>query len=201
MCDREHKVSLWKMEETRNINLLTAKFFPSCMFSKTWKCTRLAKIVQNGFFLLSLSNWRRFVMRAWHLQVYKSVNWSLKQKKGINGKVLSIGYRCADGRFLMSQRGVAVSNHSYLSSSETRVKMMGITPIRINLMPGICWWYLFHKKVKSSFSTTLDIFKPQLKCSVFKCISWLTSSFFGGWTSGFSERGSQDLSNGAKVAS
>jgi hypothetical protein len=32
-----------------------------------------------------------------------------------------IDYRCADGRFLMSPRGVAVSNHQYLSSSETRV--------------------------------------------------------------------------------
>jgi hypothetical protein len=30
-------------------------------------------------------------------------------------------YRCADGRFLMSSRGVAVSNTKYLSSSETRV--------------------------------------------------------------------------------
>jgi hypothetical protein len=33
----------------------------------------------------------------------------------------SIDYRCADGRFRMSPRGVAVSNHRYLSSSETRV--------------------------------------------------------------------------------
>jgi hypothetical protein len=32
-----------------------------------------------------------------------------------------IDYRCADGRFLVSPRGVAVSNHRYLSSSETRV--------------------------------------------------------------------------------
>jgi hypothetical protein len=30
-------------------------------------------------------------------------------------------YRCADGRFLMSPRGVTVSNTRYLSSSETRV--------------------------------------------------------------------------------
>ncbi len=32
-----------------------------------------------------------------------------------------IDYRCADGRFLMSPRGMAVSNTRYLSSSETRV--------------------------------------------------------------------------------
>jgi hypothetical protein len=32
-----------------------------------------------------------------------------------------IDYRCADGRFLMSPRGMAVSNTRYISSSETRV--------------------------------------------------------------------------------
>ncbi len=33
----------------------------------------------------------------------------------------TIDYRCANGRFLMSPRGMAVSNTRYLSSSETRV--------------------------------------------------------------------------------
>jgi hypothetical protein len=33
----------------------------------------------------------------------------------------TIDYRCADGRFLMSPRGMEVSNTRYLSSSETRV--------------------------------------------------------------------------------
>ncbi len=33
----------------------------------------------------------------------------------------AVDYRCADGRFLMSPRGMAVSNTRYLSSSETRV--------------------------------------------------------------------------------
>ncbi len=41
------------------------------------------------------------------------------------------------------------------------------------------WWYLFHKQVKGSFSTAPEIFKPLLKCSIFKCISWLNCSFFG----------------------
>ncbi len=36
------------------------------------------------------------------------------------GKIV-IDYRSADGRFLMSPRGVAVSNTRYLSSSERRV--------------------------------------------------------------------------------
>ncbi len=35
--------------------------------------------------------------------------------------LISIDYRCADGRFLMSPRGMAVSNTKYFSSSETRV--------------------------------------------------------------------------------
>ncbi len=35
--------------------------------------------------------------------------------------------------------------------------------------------------MNSSFSTAPDIFKPLLKCSIFKCISyWLNGSFFGG---------------------
>jgi hypothetical protein len=33
------------------------------------------------------------------------------------------GYRCADRRFLMSPRGLAVSNTRYLSSSETSVNV------------------------------------------------------------------------------
>ncbi len=56
---------------------------------------------------------------------------------------------------------------------------MEIAPIWINLLPGICWWYPFHKWVKSSFSTAPDIFKPLLKRSIFKCISWLNGSFLG----------------------
>jgi hypothetical protein len=49
-----------------------------------------------------------------------------------------------------------------------------------------------------------DNFKPQLESSVFKCIIWpsgLFFFFFWAWSSGFSERGSQDLSNGTNVAS
>jgi hypothetical protein len=80
---------------------------------------------------------------------------------------------------------------------------MEIAPIWINLMPEICWWYLFHKYMNRSFSTAPDIIKPLLKRSILKCVSWLIGAvfFWGGWTSGFSERGSQDLSNGTNVAS
>jgi hypothetical protein len=93
----------------------------------------------------------------------------------------------------MSPRGMAVSNTKYLSSSETRVHAwhtrMEIASIWINLMPGICWWYLFHKLVKRSFSTAPDILKPLLKCSILKCISWLNGSFFGGEHRGFLKEG------------
>ncbi len=34
--------------------------------------------------------------------------------------------------------------------------------------------------MKSSFSPPPEIFKPLLKCAIFKCISWLNGSFFGG---------------------
>jgi hypothetical protein len=44
-----------------------------------------------------------------------------------------IDYRCAGGRFLMSPRGMTVSNTRYFSSSETRVNTsitgMEIAPI------------------------------------------------------------------------
>jgi hypothetical protein len=69
-------------------------------------------------------------------------------------------------------------------------------------MPGICWWYLFHKKVKGSFSTAPDIFKPLLINAVFSnALPGLMIRFFDGEHRVFSESGSQDLSNGTNVAS
>ncbi len=44
-------------------------------------------------------------------------------------------------------------------------------------------------------------FKPRLESGVIKWISWLNGSFFWGWWSRFSERASQDVSNGTNVAS
>ncbi len=46
-----------------------------------------------------------------------------------------------------------------------------------------------------------DNFKTQLKSCIFKCISWLNGSFFGGWWSGFSEKESEYLWNVTNVAS
>ncbi len=77
---------------------------------------------------------------------------------------------------------------------------MEIAPIWITLMSGICWWYLFHKYMKISFSTAPDIFKPLLKRSIFKCISWLNGSF--GERRGFLKEGVKTYRmNGTNVAS
>ncbi len=101
----------------------------------------------------------------------------------------NIDYRRADGRFLMSPRGMAVSNTRYPSSSETRVNA-GIRGWKLHLsestwcqkfVGGIC----FTNKWLASFSTAPDIFKPLLKRSIFKCISWLNGSFFGSEHRGF----------------
>ncbi len=43
--------------------------------------------------------------------------------------------------------------------------------------------------MKSSFSTAPDIFKPLLKCIIFKCISWLKGSFLVGEHWGFLKEG------------
>jgi hypothetical protein len=48
-------------------------------------------------------------------------------------------------------------------------------------------------------SLGFDNFKPLLNRSIFKCSPWLNISFFGGRTSKFSERWSQDLSNGTNT--
>jgi hypothetical protein len=64
------------------------------------------------------------------------------------------------------------------------------------------WWYLFDKQWRADTLQSglgFDNFKPRLKSCIFKSISWLNSSFFGWWWSGFSERGMQDLSNGTIV--
>ncbi len=65
---------------------------------------------------------------------------------------------------------------------------MEIAAIWINLMPGICWWYLFHKWVKSSFSTAHDIFKPLLKYSITNASPRLTVRFLGENTGVFWKR-------------
>jgi hypothetical protein len=46
------------------------------------------------------------------------------------------------------------------------------------------WWHLFHEEVKTEtlqrgLELHTDNIKPWLESGIFKCISWLTGSFFG----------------------
>jgi hypothetical protein len=94
----------------------------------------------------------------------------------------------------MLPRVMAVSNAKYLySSSETRVTA-GIRGWK-------CRTYLNQLDARNLLVVSVsqiteaqllhspDIFKPLLKCSIFKCISWLNGSFFGGDHRGFLKEG------------
>ncbi len=109
---------------------------------------------------------------------------------------------------LLSGSCVTISNPNSLSSSETGVNS-GIRSWKKRLSD----WAQCQKAIgginftKKWRAETLqpgldfDNFKHRLKSSIFNCISWLNGSFFWGWWLGFSERGSQDLSNGTNVVS
>jgi hypothetical protein len=90
----------------------------------------------------------------------------------------------------MSPRGEAVSNTRYLSSSEKRVNA-DIRVWKLHLSESnwcqesfVGIWFTNQWK-----ATSLQPLTFSNHCSLFKCISWLNGSFFGGWTAGFSERG------------
>ncbi len=101
---------------------------------------------------------------------------------------------------------VAILNPDSLSSSKRRVN------------PGIRSWkstdlnelairkplIYFTKKLRAKTlqpGLQFDDFKTRLKSGIFKCIYWLSGSFFRGSWSGFSERGCQVQSIGTNVAS
>jgi hypothetical protein len=66
------------------------------------------------------------------------------------------------------------------------------------------WWYLFHKEVKSWDSTTwFRIWQFRTLASLRYLQTHLLAKrfVFGGWWSGFSERGIQDVSDGTHIAS
>jgi hypothetical protein len=96
-------------------------------------------------------------------------------------------YRCEDGPFPLSASFVIISNPDSLSRSET-----GANPgtrswkkhssDRARSQKAIRGIY-FTKKCRAKTlqpGLELDNFKPRLKTSIFKCISWLNGSFFGG---------------------
>ncbi len=104
----------------------------------------------------------------------------------------SIGYRCEDGRLPLSASCVAISNPDLLYSSET-----GVDPWMrswkkrlsecVQCQKAIGGIY-FTKRVKNWDSTAwFRIWHVQTQAwsGIFKCVSWLNGSFFGGWWSGF----------------
>ncbi len=119
-----------------------------------------------------------------------------------------IDYRCKNGRFSVFASCVTISNHDLLSSSETMV----ISEIR-SWKKHLFEWARCQEAIGGSYFTKkwrsetlqpgleFDNFKPRLKSSIFKCISLLNGSFFRGWLSGLSERGSQALSNSNNFSS
>ncbi len=75
----------------------------------------------------------------------------------------------------------------------------------MSLMSESNWWQLFHKEVKRLYNlffffSFFDNFKLRLESGVFRYISWLTVHFFGTMM-GFSEKESEQQSNGTNVAS
>ncbi len=107
----------------------------------------------------------------------------------------------------MSASCVTISNPDLLSRSETGVNL-GIRSWEkrssewARCQKGIGGIYFTEKWRAESPQPGLefDNFKPRLESCIFKCISWLNSSFFEGNDRGFLEDRSQDLSNGTYVA-
>ncbi len=104
----------------------------------------------------------------------------------------------------MSPRGMAVCNTKYVSSSGKCVNA-GIKGWKLHLsestwcqesVGGTC----FTNKWSAASLQPL-IFLNHYKNSLFSHATLGLTVHFLGWTSGFSERGSQDLSNGANVVS
>jgi hypothetical protein len=94
--------------------------------------------------------------------------------------------------FTVSASCVTISNPASLSSSETGLNP-GIRSWKKHLsewaqwQKAICGIY-FTKKWRTETlqpGLAFDNFKPQLKSSIFKCISWLNGSFLGGDDLGF----------------
>ncbi len=119
-----------------------------------------------------------------------------------------IDYRCDGSRFRVSAISWLTSpNPASLSSSETRVHL-GIRRRKrrssesAQCQEAIGVIYFTERWRPEDLHCGLEIGKsqPRSKVGNFECMSWLNGSFFGGWTSGFSGRGSQDLPNVTNVA-
>jgi hypothetical protein len=106
--------------------------------------------------------------------------------------IISMDYRCEDGRFLVYARCVTISNPGSLPNSETRDNS-GIRSWRKHLSE----WARCHKATGGIYFTKkwraetlqrgleFENFKLRLKSGIIKCISWLNDLFFGGYDRGF----------------
>ncbi len=108
----------------------------------------------------------------------------------------TIDYRCEDGRFPVSASCVTILIPDSLWSRETMV-YFGIKSWKKHLSD----WARCQKAVGGIYFTNkwraetlqpglgFHNFKPRLQSSIFKCISWLNGSFFGGDDWGISKEG------------
>ncbi len=122
----------------------------------------------------------------------ENTRWLQKARSLLGLGANTIDYRCKNGRFL-SVSCTTTSNTGLLSSSETRVN------------PGIRSWKSTYQnelddrkplvvsisqrseelRLHNLAGLEFDNFKPRLERDIFKCISWLNGSFFGGRDWGF----------------
>ncbi len=116
-----------------------------------------------------------------------------------------IDYRFEDGRFPVYASCVTISNHNLLFISETGVNS-GIRSWKKHssewawCQKAIGGIYFTKKWRTETLQPGLEFGNFKLKSGIFKCISWLNGPFSSGWWSDFSEKGSQDPSNGTNVA-
>ncbi len=116
----------------------------------------------------------------------------------------TIDYRCADGRFLVLPRGVAVSNHLCLFRSETRVNT-GMRGWKWHLSESTsrqksAGYICFTDNGRAASLQPLMFSNQSSNAVISNASPGLTVCFL--WVNiGFSERGSQDLSNGTNFAS
>ncbi len=119
-----------------------------------------------------------------------------------------IDYRCEDGRFQVSTSCETISIPKSLSSNETGVNA-GIRSWKKHSSE----WAWCQRAMGGIYSTKkwradtpqrgleFGNFKPRLKTRYHQLHLLAERFVFRGWWSGYSERGSQNLSNGTDVAS
>jgi hypothetical protein len=119
--------------------------------------------------------------------------------------VTTVDYTCADGRFLMSPRGVTVSNLVFFLAVKLRLILAWNAEEDAHFYQLIARKQLVvfssAKNWRATTSTSTDNFKLKPKRDIFKFRFWLNGSFFRRDDRNFLKEESQTLSNGTDVAS